>query len=160
MVKNLIVLPLLLATACSGPAGNKAASVRQEGTTGERAAGGAAGVRLARLPDSLVGDTAAVVGVLRAEGPCLYLAAAASTRYLIAFTIPGARWDAAREALVVPSRGAEAGAATYRPGERVTLSGSEAHAATLSGQWVEPPAAACDTRHIWIANSIASAGSD
>jgi hypothetical protein len=160
MVKKLILLPLLLAAACSGPAGNQPASVRQEGAEGERAAGGAVTeVRLARLPDSLLGDAAAVAGALRAEGACLYLDAAGSTRYLIAFTIPGARWDAAREALVVPSGGAEAGAATYRLGERVTLGGSEARAATLSGQWVEPPAAACDTRRIWIANSIAPAGS-
>jgi hypothetical protein len=166
VAKMLILVPLLLAAACSGrgPAINEQApseSVRQDGTAGERAAGAAAtGARLARLPESRLGDAAAAVGTLRAEGACIYLEAAGSTRYLIASTIPGARWDAAQEALVVPSGGAEAGAATYRSGERVTLGGSEARAATLSGQWVETPAATCDIRRIWITNSIMSAGSD
>jgi hypothetical protein len=160
---KLIVLPLLFAAACSGPAVKEqapSASTRQEGAAGERATGGAVAteVRLARLPDSRLGDAAAVTGTLRVEGACLYLDAAGSARYLIAFTIPGARWDAAQAALVVSSGEAEAG--VYRPSERVTLGGSETRAATLSGQWVEPPATACDTGRIWIANSIASAGSD
>lgn len=163
VAKKLILLPLLFAAACRGPAAREApsASTRQEGAASEGAAGGTATeVRLARLPDSRLGDAAAVAGVLRVEGACLYLDAAGSARYLIAFTIPGARWDAVSESLVVPSGRTEASAATYRPGERVTLGGSEARAATLSGQWVEPPAAACDVRRIWIANSITSAGSD
>jgi hypothetical protein len=163
----LILVPLLLVAACSGrgPAINEQApseSVGRDSAAGERAAEGATttGVRLARLPESRMGDAAAAIGTLRAEGACLYLEAAGSTRYLIASTIPGARWDAAREALVVPSEGAEAGTATYRLGEKVTLGGSEARAATLAGQWVEPPAETCDTTRIWIANSILPEGSD
>jgi hypothetical protein len=163
MDKKLIFLPLLLAVACSRPAVQEQSpseAVRSGGAVGERSAGGAAPeVRLARLPDSREGNAAAVAGTLRAEGACLYLEAASSVRFLIASTIPGARWDAAREALVIPSAAAGENAATYRSGERVTLGGSEAGAAVLSGKWVEPPAATCDTSHIWIANSITSAAS-
>jgi hypothetical protein len=161
MAKKLIFLPLLLAAACSSPAVKEQApstSARQDSVSSERAGGAATEVRLSKLPDSPVGDTAALPGVLRAEGACLYLEAAGSTRYLIASTIPGARWDAARQALVVPSEGG-AEAATYRPGERVNLGGSEARAATLAGQWVEPPAETCDTGRIWVTNSILPAGS-
>lgn len=164
VAKRLTLLAVLLVAACSGPAVKEqapSASVGQEGAAGERAAGGTATeVKLARLPESRMGDAAAAVGTLRAEGACLYLEAAGSTRYLIASTIPGARWDAAREALVVPSEEPEASTATYRSGERVTLGGSEARAGTLSGKWVEPPGAACDTSRIWVANSILPAGSD
>jgi hypothetical protein len=165
--KRLIPLAVLLATACSGPTVREqspATSTRQEGAAGESVEGGTATgtsteVRLARLPDSRLGDAAAAEGVLRVEGTCLYLEAAGSIRYLIASTIPGARWDAAGEALVVPSEGG-AEAATYSPGERVNLGGSEARAATLSGKWVEPPGAACDTSRIWVTNSILPASSD
>jgi hypothetical protein len=163
MDKKLILLPLLLAAACSRPAvqeQNPSEAVRPGGAVGERSAGGATPeVRLARLPDSREGNAAAVAGTLRAEGACLYLEAAGSARFLIASTIPGARWDAAREALVVPAAAAGEDTAAYRSGERVTLGGSEAGAAILSGKWVEPPAATCDTSHIWVANSIASTDS-
>lgn len=162
--KKLTILAVLLAAACSGPvvqeqAQAPSASAGREGSAGEQTAGGTATeVRLATLPESRMGNAAAAVGTLRAEGACLYLDAAGPTRYLIASTIPGARWDAARQALVVPSEGG-AEAATYRPGERVNLGGSEARAATLAGQWVEPPAETCDTGRIWVTNSILPAGS-
>jgi hypothetical protein len=163
VAKRLALLAALLAVACRGPAVKEqapSASVGQKVAAGGRAADATASeVRLARLPESRMGAAAAAVGTLRAEGSCLYLDAGGPTRYLIASTIPGARWDAAREALVVPSEGGAA-AATYRSGERVNLGGSEARAAILSGQWVEPPAAACDARRIWIANSILPAAND
>lgn len=169
MARNLILLSLLFAAACSGPAVHdqgSPASPSQGGTAGETTArettanGAATGVRLARLPESRLGDAAALTGTLRTEGPCLYLEAGGAALYLIAFTVPGARWDEARGRLIVPSGSAEKGEAAYRPGERVTLGGSEAQAATLSNQWVEPPAAACDTRRIWIASSVTPSGSD
>jgi hypothetical protein len=156
VAKGLIFLAVLLA-ACAGPAAKEqapSASVGQEGAAGRRATGGTATeVRIAKLPESRIGDAAAAVGTLRAEGACLYLEAAGPTRYLIASTIPGARWDAARGALVIPSEGG-AEATAYRPGERVNLGGSEGRAATLEGQWVEPPAEMCETARIWITNSI------
>lgn len=165
--KRLILLAVVLAAACSGPVVREqspAASTRQEGAAGESVAGGTAmgtstEVKLARLPDSRLGDAASAEGVLRVEGTCLYLEAAGHTRYLIASTIPGARWDAAGKALVVPSEGG-AEDATYRPGERVNLGGSETRAAALSGKWVEPPGAVCDTSRIWVTNSILPASSD
>jgi hypothetical protein len=166
VAKGLIFLAVFLAAACSGPAVREqspAASTRQEGAAGESVAGGTAStsteVRLARLPDSRLGDAAVAEGMLRVEGTCLYLEAAGPTRYLIASTIPGARWDTAGKALVVPSEGG-AEAATYRPGEKVNLGGSEARAATLSGKWVEPPGAVCDTSRIWVTNSILPTNSD
>jgi hypothetical protein len=115
-------------------------------------------VRLARLPESREGDLAALEGTLRADGPCLYLEAAGSDRYLIAFTIPGVRWDADRRVLVVPSESPGPGAATYPTGERVILGGSEASAATLEDLWVDRPDVACDVARIWVAHVISSSG--
>jgi hypothetical protein len=170
MGKGLIVSTLLLVVACSGTAGDDRESPSADDAPSRAATGGGSGeaarpsvpadatVRLARLPESREGDLAALEGTLQADGPCLYLEAAGSDRYLIAFTIPGVRWDADRRVLVVPPESPGPGAATYPTGERVILGGSEASAATLEDLWVEPPDPACDTGRIWVAHALSSLG--
>jgi hypothetical protein len=156
MGKRLMLLPLLGLAACTAPTGeerepvhsNQAAGVAQAERNNGRAEGPP--TRLARLPENPMGDAASTAGILEADGGCLYLRSEAGDRYLIASTIPGGTWDSASGALVV--RGS--GGGTFRPGNRVSLGGSEGRAATLSGQWVDPPGSGCDTRRIWVANSI------
>jgi hypothetical protein len=165
VAKKAAFLFLLVAAACKGPADYKQITSRSEAVvppvTDETEVAAMRQVRLARLPDSRTGDSSGIAGTLRAQGPCLYLEAAGPTRYLIAFTIPGIRWDTVRQALVVPSVEEDTEPATYRSSERVILGGSEARSTIVSSQWVEPPARTCETetRRIWIAHSIAPAGS-
>lgn len=157
MARKLIPIAVAAAAACSAPAADEAAPVPAERAAAapERrgaAEAGEAEIRLARLPDSRMGEAATTGGILQAQGRCLYLAAPGGARYLIASTMAGARWDAGQGALVVP------GAGTFRPGDRVSLGGAEAGAATLAGRWLDPPAAGCDTARIWVANSVSRAG--
>ena len=152
MGKKLLLMALLAAGACAAPAADEEdpAGANRPAAEGEATPGDATTVRLARLPDSEGGDAATTAGTLEAEGSCLYLRTVAGPRYLIASTMPGARWDAEAGALVVPG----AGGGTFRPGERVSLGGSEAKAATLTGLWVEPPGERCDTGRVWVTNSV------
>lgn len=160
----LLVGSLLVVTACSGTAGTGDSSrsdrPRAEATSTDRGAEGpeAPTVTLARLPDSTAGSLAGVEGTLRTDGGCLYLEAAGDTPYLLALTIPGARWDEQRRALIVPADPASPGSRpeAYSPGDRVSLGGAETAAAELAGLWVEPPAEACDTRRIWVAHEIST----
>jgi hypothetical protein len=165
MAKFAFLLSLLLASGCAVPSGDgenrqpgEATSPATATSEGDSAKGDQGGVTvdLARLPDSLMGDAATNGGILEVEASCLYLRTVGSTRYLIALTIPGARWDAAEAALVVPSGGANGGGGTFRVSERVTLGGSEGQASALAARWVDAPGPRCDTRHIWVTNSISS----
>lgn len=162
MAKTLMLLPLLGLAACSAPAAeerepvhaNKAVGVAQAEGKNRRA--GELLTRLARLSENSMGDAASTAGLLEAERGCLYLRPDAGDRYLIASTILGGRWDSASGALVVKG----SGGGTFRPGDRVSLGGSEGRAAALAGQWVDPPGSRCDTGRIWVANSIRRAGSN
>jgi hypothetical protein len=161
MAKKLTLFILLAAAACTAPAADEEDPASANGPAAlesEQEAQGpgeeGAGVRLARLPGSQGGNAASTSGTLEAEGSCLYLRAGANRRYLIASTIPGARWEAAQQALVIPG----AAGRTFQLGDRVALGGSESPAATLAGQWVDPPGEGCDTGRIWVANSILPAG--
>ena len=156
MAKRLTILPLLGLAACTVPAAEEREPVHANTAGGLAQAEGNNGraaemeTRLARLPENPMGDAASTAGIIEAEGGCLYLRSDAGDRYLIASTIPGGRWDSGSEALVV--KGSVGG--TFRPGDRVSLGGSEARGATLAGQWVDPPGSGCETRRIWVANSI------
>lgn len=155
-----LLVPLVLA-ACSPehpPTGRNAAgesAVAEEGeandaspSTSAAAAAASSGAvpRLARLKDSAEGDAAAHEGTLEVVGRCIFVGSNGS-RSLIASTVPGARWDAARGVLL-------AGGEQLRPGARILLSGSFAPTANLRGQWVEPPAEECVTARSWIASAI------
>jgi hypothetical protein len=109
--------------------------------------------RLARLPDSREGDAAALVGTLRAEDGCLYVAAGDGTRFLIGSMIPGARWDETEEVLVIPA--AEGPAETrFAPGDRILLGGSEARPGVLDDLWVDPPGDGCDAGRVWVTSGV------
>lgn len=165
---SLLAVPLLLALACCGNPGPEPAAdepepkVEARGARTDRAAEAppAPRVVLARLPDSEEGNAAAAAGTLEVDGRCLYLRADDSTRYLIASTLPGARWDEERRALVVPAAGAGGAATTVRAGDEIVLGGSEASASALAEHWVEPPPDGCDGRRVWITHALAPAVGD
>lgn len=123
-----------------------AASLGKSGAGGATAAPAAGRPRLARLKDSREGDAAAHYGTLEVEGRCIYVTAG-GTRTLIASSVPGAHWDAAKGVLV-------ADGAQLRPGTQIFLAGSFASAANLKGQWVDPPAQECVISRIWVASGI------
>jgi hypothetical protein len=162
MADKLMPLVLLAAIACTAPAAddeepasaNRPATARAGEEPNESSGQAGSGVRLARLPDSRMGDAASTSGALEVDDFCLYLRAGATARYLIASTIPGAQWDAGQDALIIPG----AGGGTFRLGDRVALGGSESPVATLAGQWVDPPGPGCDTSRIWVTNSILAVG--
>jgi hypothetical protein len=159
MAKTAAFLTLLAVGACTAPtanqqeAGRDSASPAPAGTQGSGGAASVAGVRLALLPPSRTGDAATTAGQLEAEGSCLYVRPPAGERLLLALTVPGVRWDAAAQALLVPG----AGGGTFRLGDTVRLGGSQASAAALSNQWVQAPEGPCDTRRIWIAHQVSAA---
>jgi hypothetical protein len=110
------------------------------------------GVRLALLAPSGEANMAALEGTLHAEGRCLYIAGndTAKSRTFPAFSIAGLRWDSVTKTLHM-------GAASFRQGQRVVLTGGEpANRAALD--WVQSPDPSCDTSDLFVAGGIAAAG--
>ena len=105
-------------------------------------------VRLALLPPSREGDAAATVGTLAVDGPCLYLKHDDGSRTLPAFMTFDTRWQDG--AVIVGDR-------RFRPGQRVTLGGSEVNGAVANMAWVQAPDPGCDTARIWVTVSIGPA---
>jgi hypothetical protein len=95
------------------------------------------------------GDTALLVGELIAEGDCLYLVAPGRAvrqeRFLPAFPLGSASWNASTQTLVY-------GTKSYRPGDIVRLGGS-GPGPGVQVEWEQAPAASCDLSHIWLAGS-------
>ena len=105
------------------------------------------GVRLALLEPSADSDAAALEGVLQVRGRCLYLTQpGASGATLLAFSIPGARWDGERGVLVAHDR-------AFAPGQRVRLGGSSVSNPSLL-RWVQPPDPSCDARGMMVVGGI------
>lgn len=104
--------------------------------------------RLATLPASREGDSAALQGKLYIKGPCIYAKAATNELYLIASMNPDVYWDDRQQSLVL------AGGKLIKVGDAIMLGGSTYTG--LQGQlnWTTFPDKTCDLTHIWIANSI------
>ena len=104
--------------------------------------------RLATLPASREGDSAALQGKLYIKGPCIYAKAATNGLYLIASMIPDIYWDDRQQSLVL------AGGKLIKAGDTILLGGSTYTG--LQGQlnWTTAPDKSCDQTHIWIASSI------
>ncbi len=131
----------LALAACDGPepaAGNESA---------EAPPGEVGGVRLALLTPSRDFDLAAMEGVLRVEGPCVYVGGKEGRGgSLLAFGMPEVRWDGAARRLHVYDR-------SFAPGDLVVVGGSHAHdPARLP--WRQRPDPSCDTSQVWVTGTM------
>jgi hypothetical protein len=147
------LLGTLLVAGC-GPA-RETAGRREEAPAGGATATAQSttgnGVRLPLLTPSNDTDLAGLEGVLEVEGRCLYLTqpGRSQARTLLAFTIPGVRWDEARDRLVAYGK-------SFAPGQRVLLGGSGTMNPDVH-RWTQPPDPSCDTRAVAVVGAIDAA---
>lgn len=104
--------------------------------------------RLATLPASREGDSAALKGKLYIKGPCIYAKAVRDKLYLIASMNPDVYWDDRQQALVL------AGGKLIKVGDAILLGGSTYTGPQGQLNWTTAPDKTCDLTNIWIANSI------
>lgn len=106
------------------------------------------GVRLALLQPSASTDMAALEGVLRVDGPCLYVTGpnSAGSRTTPAFSFTGIRWNASTQALQVQG-------ASITDGTRVRLTGgTPPNPGRLS--WAQKPDPSCDLSDVFVTGAI------
>jgi len=108
-------------------------------------------VRLALLPPGGDTDMAGLEGVLRPDGPCLYVIRndPPGSRTLPAFALSDVRWDAETETL-------RAGGTVIAKGQRILLTGGEPHNPAAL-QWIQRPDPSCDASDLFVAGMIAPA---
>lgn len=118
--------------------------VRQSPPVANQAPGGAApALPLALYRAGDAGPQALLRGELVQEEACLYVRASeGGERYLLALPSGRATWHA-------DPAGVEVDGLLLRVGETVTLTGGETRDGLRPGDWVEAPAAACDTTLVW-----------
>lgn len=104
--------------------------------------------RLATLPASQAGDSAALQGSLYIKGPCIYAKAATNELYLIASMNPDIYWDDRQQSLVL------AGGKLIKAGDAILLGGSTSKGLQRELMWTVAPDKSCNLSHTWIANSI------
>ncbi len=86
------------------------------------------------------GDGALLRGTLIVDGPCLYVEAVDSTRWLVVFKADAARWE--DNAILVNDEATAAG-------DPISLGGGEGSGLLLSGL-VTAPDDSCDSGHVWL----------
>ena len=149
MLKHVTILFFGTLAACSPQPPHQNDTDQHIGKPGN-SAGQARAVypRLATLPASREGDSAALKGKLYIKGPCIYAKAATNELYLIASMNPDVYWDDRQQALVL------AGGKLIKVGDAILLGGSTYTGPQGQLNWTTAPDKTCDLTNIWIANSI------
>lgn len=117
--------------------------------TVENGKGGAAsGLRLALLRPSDATDMAALQGVLRLDGECLYVGGSedSDSRTLPAFSFANVKWDTGTKTLVAHGK-------RIAIGQKVLLTGSTAVDRNML-RWVQKPNDSCSFSDIFITGAI------
>ena len=104
--------------------------------------------RLATLPTSKAGDSAALLGTLEIKDGCIYAKTATNELYLIASMDPDIYWDDHKQALIL------FGGKTMKPGEAMMLGGSSYIEPQERLNWTLAPNEGCHITQIWITNSV------
>lgn len=104
--------------------------------------------RLATLPNSKTGDSAALLGALEIKDGCIYAKTAANALFLIASINPDIYWDNHRQALIL------SGGKAIKPREAVMLGGSSYRGSWENLKWMLAPNEGCHVTQIWITNSV------
>lgn len=104
--------------------------------------------KLATLPSSKTGDSAALLGTLEIKDGCIYARAVTNELYLIASMNPDIYWDDHQQALIL------AGGKTIKPGEVMMLGGSSYIGPQERLKWTLAPNEGCHVTQIWITNSV------
>jgi hypothetical protein len=104
--------------------------------------------RLATLPASREGDSAALQGTLSIKGSCIYAKASTNGLHLIASMNPDVYWDDRQQSLVL------SGGKLVKPGDPIMLGGSTYTGPQGQLNWTTAPDKTCDLTNIWIASSI------
>lgn len=104
--------------------------------------------KLATLPSSKTGDSAALLGTLEIKDGCMYAKTATNELYLIASMNPDIYWDDHQQALILSSGKA------IKPGEAMVLGGSSYIGPQERLKWTLAPNEGCHVTQIWITNSV------
>lgn len=104
--------------------------------------------KLATLPTSKTGDSAALLGTLEIKDGCIYAKAATNALYLIASMNPDIYWDDHQQALILSS------GKTIKLGEAMMLGGSSYIGPQERLKWTLAPNEECHVTQIWITNSV------
>lgn len=149
MVKYLSVLFLGFLTACTPkPPAQQDTAKPVESPNPYSQQAKAVYPRLATLPASREGDSAALQGILYIKGSCIYAKAATNALYLIASMNPDVYWDDRQQSLVL------SGGKLIKSGDLIMLGGSTYRGPQGQLNWITAPDKTCDLSNIWIANSI------
>jgi hypothetical protein len=104
--------------------------------------------KLATLPSSKTGDSAALLGTLEIKDGCIYAKAVTNELFLIASMNPDIYWDDHQQALILSSGKA------IKPGQPVMLGGSSYIGPQERLKWTLAPNEGCHVTQIWITNSV------
>lgn len=104
--------------------------------------------KLATLPTSKTGDSAALLGTLEIKDGCIYAKAATNDLFLIASMNPDIYWDDHQQALILSSGKA------IKLGEAMMLGGSSYIGSRERLKWTLAPNEGCHVTQIWITNSV------
>lgn len=144
-----VLLGTLLLFGC-GPRSERsnAAAQKRGGAINSAEARTSKSVRLALLEPSTASDAAALEGFLLVEGRCLYLTGRGGlgAKTILAFLIPGAKWDAEKSLLLAHGK-------AFSSGQRVMLGGSTATNPALL-TWVQKPDPSCDSSDVYVTGTI------
>ena len=146
---RLSLLLLLLVPGCDRHgSGSSPTSQPKAEAVAASAEGRPPDVRLALIQPSVDSFLGSLEGVLRTEGPCLYVVedGRAQSRTMPAFAVVGARWDSASRTLRV-------GNSAFEDGQRVLLVGGRPPS-EAGLRWLQAPDESCDASDLFVASSI------
>lgn len=102
---------------------------------------------LALYPGSPEGHSAKLQGTLELDGDCLYISGEGGERWLAAFPSPGTSWDPGNRSVQMRDK-------VVRIGATAEFTGGEISGGPGAIQWVQAPAAECDSSKIWLINAL------